>query len=68
MNLDALADTWRMFQREHRCSVDRMLCAPELRSAFVEAAAVATGIADEAEILWSLMGLRKRKMLTSTAK
>jgi hypothetical protein len=32
MSMTELRDTWLMFQREHRCSVDRMLCNPDLRT------------------------------------
>lgn len=53
-----------MFQREHDCSVDRMVCSPKLRNEFLEAAQQAVGISDEEAILWALVGLRKKKVLT----
>ena len=65
MNTDALRDTWLMFQREHNCSVDRMLCNPTLRSDFLAAARQATGVAGEQPLLWSTVALRKRKQLPS---
>lgn len=64
MDANALRDTWRMFQREHDCSVDRMVCSPKLRNEFLEAARQAVGISDEEAILWALVGLRKKKVLT----
>ncbi len=36
MDNESLLDCWTMFSREHdNISVDRMLCAPELRSKFL---------------------------------
>ena len=55
-----------MFQREHRCSIDRMLCSPTLRSEFVREALPMTGARDEEELLWELMRLRKNKTLSRT--
>lgn len=63
MNIEDLRDTWLMFQREHDCSVDRMLCDPELRNKYVHDAAQVTGLEDEYQILWATVGLRKRKKL-----
>ena len=60
---EALADTWRMFRREHRCSVDRMLCNPALRADFLAAARSVCGCEDEESILWNVVNLRKRKSL-----
>ena len=68
MNLEALRDTWLMFQREHSCSVDRMLCRPSLRNEFVAAATIATKSEDEEALLWAVVGLRKRKVLPSVMK
>ena len=65
MNTDALRDTWLMFQREHNCSVDRMLCNPALRGEFLTAARRATGVDEEQSLLWSTVALRKRKQLPS---
>lgn len=59
----ALIDTWNMFRREHRCSVDRMLCNPVLRAEFLSAARSACGCDDEETILWTLVNLRKSKGL-----
>jgi hypothetical protein len=53
-----------MFKREHRCSIDRMLCSPTLRSEFVREALPMTGARDEEELLWELMRLRKNKTLS----
>ncbi len=58
-----LRDTWLMFQREHPCSVDRMLCCPSLRTLFLESAQLATGSNDEEQILWAVVNLRKKKAL-----
>ena len=63
MNTDALRDTWLMFQREHDCSIDRMLCNPTLRGEFLTAARQATGVFEEQSLLWSTVALRKRKQL-----
>ena len=68
MNLLALRDTWLMFQRENGCSVDRMLCRPALRKAFLESAALATKCTNEEELLWTVVGLRKNKSLPSVLK
>lgn len=63
MDTQSLRDTWLMFQREHDCSIDRMLCDPQLRNEYVRSASHATGMYDERQILWSTVGLRKRKQL-----
>ena len=67
MNLIALRDAWLMFQREHRCSLDRMLCTPELRAEFVNAARAACG-GDEEQIFWNTVNLRKKITLPSVLK
>ncbi len=61
MDDKALGDTWLMFRREHGCSIDRMLCSPQLRQEFLEAARQVTGCDDEEPLLWTLVNLRKRK-------
>lgn len=66
MNTDALRDTWVMFQREHGCSVDRMLCNPQLRNQLLAAAYAIVPGADEEQILWCLVGQRKKKALPRT--
>ena len=66
MKTDVLRDTWVAFRKEHNCSIDRMLCCPALRSAFVESAMIATESNDEEEILWALLDLRKSKGLKSS--
>lgn len=68
MDTDALRDTWLMFQRDHGCSIDRMLCRPSLREEFLSAARLATAIGDEETLLWGLVTLRKRKSLPSVLK
>lgn len=68
MNLESLRDTWLMFQRDRRCSIDRMLCDPELRREFLQAARPVAGCDDEQQLLWSLVGLRKKKTLPSTLR
>ncbi len=47
----ALRDMWLMFQRENECSIDRMVCTPELRERFVTAARRVCGTDDEFTIL-----------------
>tara|TARA_R110002072_G_scaffold303099_1_gene493397 strand:- start:97910 stop:98116 length:207 start_codon:yes stop_codon:yes gene_type:complete len=68
MNLMALRDTWLMFQREQGCSVDRMLCRPELREEYIAAARTVCGCNDEETILWNTVNLRKKKTLPSVLK
>lgn len=68
MNRTALRDTWLMFQREHGCSVDRMLCDPRLRVEFVAAARTVCERDDEQTILWNTVNLRKNKTLPSVLK
>ncbi len=68
MNLIALRDTWLMFQREHSCSVDRMVCRPALRDEFLAAAALVANCDDEETLLWAVVGLRKNKRLPSVMK
>jgi len=68
MNLIALRDTSLIFQREHGCSVDRMLCRPQLREEFVAAARVVCGCDDEESILWATVNLRKKKTLPAVLK
>jgi len=64
MNKQALLDSWKMFRREHDVSVDRMICDPLLRTAFLASLGSAADKRSEKEILWALMGLRKRKELS----
>ncbi|TWU17959.1 hypothetical protein Poly21_01110 [Allorhodopirellula heiligendammensis] len=59
-----LLDSWIMFQREHTVSVDRMICDPLLRVAFLESLGSIAATHSENEILWALMSLRKRKELS----
>ena len=63
---EPLLDSWASFQKEHRCSVDRMLCRPSLRNAFLDAARLATRLEDEKQLLWGVVNLRKRKSLPKT--
>ncbi len=56
-----LRDIWLMFQRQNECSVDRMVCTPELRNKFVTAARRVCGTDDEFTILWTAMNERKKK-------
>lgn len=59
-----LLHTWLMFQKEHHpISIDRMLCRPTARNAFLASARLATGIADEETVLWGLVALRKKKAI-----
>ncbi len=68
MSDQPLRDLWTMFQREHQCSLDRMLCNPLLRNQLLEAAHVVMPAADEEQILWSLVSLRKKKTLPRTQR
>lgn len=68
MDLQALCDTWLMFQREHRCSIDRMLCSNLLRAEFIADAKRIVGEVSDDELLWALIGLRKKKILPSRSK
>jgi len=63
-----LRDTWLMFHREHECSVDRMLCSPNLRNAFLSAARAATHLHDEEVVLWKTVNLRKTKSFSGATK
>ena len=63
INRSVIRDVWTMFQREHGCSVDRMVCDPELRNEFLESARGTCGTNDEFTILWTAMNLRKAKSL-----
>lgn len=68
MSSNALRDTWMMFQREHTCSVDRMICKPEYRNAFLAAARTVSDMNDEETILWAVVNLRKKKSLPAVMK
>jgi len=58
-----LLDTWLSFKHSNACSIDRMLCDPNLRRNFLEFARRDIDRNDEFEILWSLVSLRKRKAI-----
>jgi len=71
MNEQALIGTWQMFQRDHDVSInriDRMLCDPDSRNNFLTSVRSVCGEASEKEILWKLMGLRKRKTIATKPK
>lgn len=68
MSTESLRDLWLMFQREHQCSLDRMLCNPVLRKQLLDAAHVVMPNTDEEQILWSLVSLRKKKTLPRTQR
>lgn len=69
MDNEALIDSWIMFSREHdNLSVDRLLCKPEERNAFVKSVSNVCGSNDEEEILWALVGARKNKHLREKMK
>jgi len=57
MNTTALKDIWVLFQREHQCSIDKMLCNPVLRNEFLAAARLVAECEDEFQLLWGLVGL-----------
>lgn len=64
MEEQALRNVWLMFKREHGCSIDRMVCDPRLREAFLASASCIVRCDNEHEILWSLLRLRKNRTLT----
>lgn len=64
MDKHMLLDSWKMFRREYAVSVDRMVCDPMLRSAFLEWLGSVADEHCEQEIRWTLMSLRKRKELS----
>lgn len=66
--MKTLRETWLAFKSQHACSIDRMLCRPELRNAFLELARRETDSTDEEDILWAVMSLRKRKALSPTSR
>lgn len=66
MNKDALRNCWQSFKKLNHCSLDRMLCKPELRNAFVETVKQTTDCYDEEAILWGVMSLRKSKSLQTS--
>ena len=68
MNTTALRDTWLMFQREHGCSVDRMICKPEYRTAFLQSARLVAGVDDEETLLWGIVSMRKNRSLPAVMK
>lgn len=68
MSTEPLRDMWLLFQREHQCSLDRMLCNPQLRAEFLQSASAVVQGASEEQILWSLVGLRKKKTLPRTQR
>lgn len=63
-----LRDLWLTFQREHQCSLDRLLCNPVLRSEFLIVAKPMVPSSTEEQILWSIISLRKRKTLPRTQR
>lgn len=64
----ALEKTWAIFEGQHHCSVDRMVCDPSLRDGFVQSAMRVCGTTNEFTILWTLMRMRKRKLLGTTGR
>lgn len=68
MSAGILRDVWLMFKREHNCSIDRMLCSPGLRNEFLAAVRQVVVDADEEDTLWSLVQLRKNKLLPRTER
>lgn len=65
MDKQLIRMVWIDFQAQHDCSVDQMLCSPQLRNQFLEAARLATQSNDEFQLLWSVVSLRKSKRLPS---
>lgn len=64
MNQQSLINNWQRFKKEHGVSVDRMICSPELRKEFLETSK--HDCDNEEEFLWTLMALRKNKLLKQT--
>lgn len=64
MNDDSLRDHWLAFQRDRKCSIDRMLCDPELRQEFLSTVRLSDDCSDDEQtILWQLVSLRKRRLV-----
>ena len=59
MNQQSLVDSWKMFQREHDISIDRLVCSPLLRQAFVDQVSPVCGSNDEQSILWVSLSASK---------
>ena len=64
MNKQNLLDCWKMFRHEHEVSADRIVCDPLLRRQFLDSVAPIIPDANEFEILWTLLTMRKQKKLT----
>jgi len=63
MNNKSLLDCWKMIRREHDDLVDRLLCDPQLRRQFPESVSSIIPKANESNIQWTLLGMRKQKKL-----
>lgn len=64
MNKQDLLACWANFRSKHQnVSVDRMICDPVLRMAFLESLGSTVAKHSEKELLWAPMSLRKRKEL-----
>ena len=68
MDKEAILDCWLMFHREHKVSVDRMVCDPNLRSDFLASAKNVCRCDNEEQLLWAVMGLRKGKKLKTQSE
>lgn len=60
-----LREVWLEFERLNKCSVDRMLCDPLLRSRYLSLVRRELADDDEFSVLWHTVGLRKKKSLRS---
>ena len=63
MNKQTLLDCWKVFRSEHEASADRVVCDPLLRQQFIESVTPIIPDANEFEILWTLLTMRKQKKL-----
>jgi hypothetical protein len=64
MENPALRELWREFRKQHYCSIERMLCRPSLRSAFLAQARHRLPSHAEEELLWGVLNLRRSSIQT----
>ncbi|PHS02274.1 MAG: hypothetical protein COA78_21560 [Blastopirellula sp.] len=57
-----------IFKQAQLGSIDRMICNPSLREEFLALARPVCHCNDEQNILWGLMGLRKKKAISKAIR
>lgn len=65
---EGLKECWLTFQQARGCSIDRMVCSPALRIAYLDSVRTTLGSAPEEDVLWLTMCLRKKKALPKTQR